>query len=204
VTHPELSADERDAFCEISNIAMGQASRALAHFLDSVIKLSVPEVSMLAADGVNEFLRQLYVPDQMTSLIRQSFYGPVSGEVIACHSRGSADDMALVLGYHGARDTTAQREFILELSNLLCGAVLNGIGEQLGIEMAFSAPSPIDSLDQLRPRGLGRGFTWSHALVSKIQFEIEDRRFASQILVFVPDRSFDTIGSALGRFLAVL
>jgi chemotaxis protein CheY-P-specific phosphatase CheC len=199
-----LTSDEHDAFHEICNIAMGQASRALAQFLDHVIQLSVPEVCTLTVDGLDDLLSEVYGADDMTSLVRQSFYGRVSGEVIACHSRGPADDMALALGYHGARDTAAEREFILDLSSLLSGAVLNGIGEQLGIDMAFSAPTPIESLDQLRPRALGRELTWTRALVSNIEFRLEDRQFASRILVFWPEGCFDTIGTALGRYLAVL
>lgn len=198
---PSLSHDERDAFCEICNIAMGKASRTLAVFLDHVVVLSVPDVATVDAGRVDELLRGIEDRDQMTTLVRQSFYGPLSGEVIACHSRGPADDMALVLGYRGAPDRATQREFILDLSSLLNGAVVSGIGEQLGMELAFSAPTPIESLDHLRPCALGRDFAWESALVSRVQFGLEGRVFTSQILVFFPDRSFETMSSAVDRFL---
>jgi chemotaxis protein CheY-P-specific phosphatase CheC len=198
---PTLTADEHDAFYEICNIAMGRAGGTLAMFLDHVVELSVPDVAILDVDEVWDFLRELESPDQMTTLVRQSFYGPLSGEVIACHTRSPADDMALVLGYDRAGGGSNQREFILDLSSLLCGAVVSGIGEQLGMEVGFSAPTPVASLDEFQPSAPGPDFAWSTALVSRVRLGLQGRRFTSQIVSFFPDRSFETMSQAVDRFL---
>ena len=201
MTTPTLTIDERDAFSEICNIAMGRASKTLAGFLDHVVELSVPHVATLEAGKVCDYLRSLDSPGQMTTLVRQSFYGPLSGEVIACHSRGPADDMALILGYDGDGGGSTEQEFILDLSSLLCGAVVTGIGDQLGMEVAFSAPSPVGSLDEFQPCTPGRDYGWSTALLSKTRFGLEGREFTSQIVAFFPDRSFETVSDAVDRLL---
>ncbi len=198
---PVFTEEQYDALCEICNIAMGQASRALATLLDLFVDLSVPEIAILASAEVDAYLGGLGDKQQDVAAVRQSFYGGISGEVIALHTRGSSTDIVELLGYEGTMEQAEQREFLLDVSNLLSGAVLTGIGEQLGMELAFSAPSLINERVQLQDLRVDRDASWTRALFTQVQFNLEQRAFSSRLLVFLPDSSFAAIQTAVDRFL---
>lgn len=196
-----FSEDQYDALREISNIAMGRASRALAMLLNLFVELSVPDIIVLDADQVGDRLRSLGGCEQGVAAVRQSFFGGMSGEVISLHTRGSSTDIVDLLGYQGKIDAAKEREFLLDVSNLLSGAVLNGISQQLGIEIGFSPPSLIEERVQLDELKVDQDAAWTHALFSQVHFQFEEREFASRLLIFLPDRSFATIRKAVDDFL---
>jgi chemotaxis protein CheC len=90
---------------------------------------------------------------------------------------------------------------LLEISNLLVGAVLNGGSETLSMNLGFSAPSLMaisKSLDQvLRKENL----TWSHALLLEVNFTLENRDFKSHLLLFMTEDTIDKLGGVLDEFL---
>ncbi len=198
-----FSVDQHDALQEISNIAMGRASRALAVLLDRFVDLSVPDIAVVRAEEVGILLTtQLGEAAKDLSVIRQSFYGGLYGEVITLHTGGMADDLVKLLGYEGDNDEARRREFLLDVGNLLGGAFLNGIAEMLGLELGYSPPSLIDDGESLALTLVPRSdLAWSHALLAQVHFRLEGRQFSSRLLIFLPDRSFESIHIALDRFL---
>ncbi len=198
-----FSVDQREALTEIANIAMGKASLALATLLDRFVHLSVPEINVVRPEEVEGFLaNQLDDCCSDLALVRQSFYGGLYGEVITLHQGGTADDLVELLGYEGEVDEAKRREFLLDIGNILSGAVLNGIGEILKIELGFSSPSLIDGEGSAAQTIVPRAdIAWTHALLSQVHFRLETRRFSSRLLIFLPDRSFCSVRNALDRFL---
>ncbi len=193
----DYSEDQYDALVEICNIAMGRASRALAELLDLFVRLTVPEITVMGAMEVGDYLKQLSNAVQDVAAVRQSFYGGISGEVIALHTRGSPTDIVDLLGY----EATQQREFLLDVSNLLSGAVLIGIGEQLGIEIEFSAPNLIDERVHLNDLQVNSDASWTHAMFTQVHFQLEEREFSNRLLIFLPDSSFSAVFEAVDQFL---
>jgi chemotaxis protein CheC len=94
-----------------------------------------------------------------------------------------------------------QREFLLDVSNLLSGAVLIGIGEQLDIEIGFSPPTLIDERVHLDDLQVDHDSSWTHVMFTQVHFQLEEREFSSRLLIFLPDSSFSAVFKAVDQFL---
>ena len=144
-----LNSDQRDALQEITNIAMGQAGASLATLLDAFVNLSVPRINMLALTEVAHSIRNLVGTDAEVTAARQSFQGYLLGEAIVIYQQAGCKELAGMMGHADELDQAAETELLLDVANILVGACLGGITEQLkGIstenssgELRFSAPS---------------------------------------------------------------
>lgn len=201
MTLPTFTADHYDALAEICNMAMGEAGAALASLLDVFVRLTSPSVKILEAGELLGHLQTLTDPAREVTAVRQSFYGKVTGEVIALHLAGQPREIHDLLGYDSEPDSHQEREILFDVSNLVNGAVVNGIWRPLGVEVGFSPPSLHAEATALKDLGLEQNPAWSHVLLCEVSFQLEDREFHISELVFLPDDSFSFIRDALDRFL---
>ncbi len=201
MTIPTFTSDHYDALAEICNLAMGQAGAALAGLLDVFVCLTSPSVKILEASELLGHLQTRDDPGREVTAVRQSFYGKVTGEVIALHLAGQPREIHDLLGYAEEPDDQQEREILFDVSNLVNGAVVNGIWRPLGVEVGFSPPSLLAERTALRDLGLARSPAWNHVLLCEVSFQLENRAFAISELVFLPDDSFAFIRDALDRFL---
>lgn len=195
------SEDQRDALQEITNIAMGQAGSSLAQLLDVFVVLSVPRVRIVEVEGVPEAVEEMVEESDSVTVVRQAFYNKLRGETLVIFDRRGCKDMADLMGHDGSLDDHAEEELILDVSNILVGAVLNGLGEQIETDFGFSAPSimakqvPIDTV--LKTESLG----WSHALFIEVNFSLEERGFKCHLIMLMPEESIELMRESLDQIL---
>lgn len=204
MTALQFSEDQYDALGEICNLAMGQAGSALATLLDVFVCLQAPNIKVLAAGQISEYLQTLEEADETVVAIRQSFFGDVTGEVIALHLGGQPADMFDLLGYEEEPTPEKEREILFDISNLLNSAVVNGIWRQFGAEVGFTPPSLLTEDIRLADLHFEQNPVWTHVLLFEVHFQLEERKFAVRELIFLPDASFEFIRSALDAFLEEL
>ncbi len=199
-----FSADQEDALQEVANIAMGQAGSSLATMLDMFVVLSVPRVRMVTVDevarAVTEMIGDAAAPDEVTA-VRQAFFNRLRGEAIVLYGRDGCTDLADLMGHEGEVDEAAEEELLLDVSNVLVGAVLNGLAEQLETDFGFSAPQlmalrkPVSDL--LDPELLG----WTHALLIEVNFKLEERGFSCHLVMLMPEESIEMMRGVLDQLL---
>jgi len=181
-TIKQLSEDQRDCLQEIVNVAMGQAGASLARLLEVFVTLSVPKIKILGPAEVRSALR-CFVDAEFVSAIRQSFHDSkgidgLRGEAIVVFGDSSFKELAELLHYEDEQlSTEAEQELLLDISNVLNGACLTGVADQLGEELIYSPPSilgikvPIERLfekDKVK---------WETALSVEINYSLEKRSF---------------------------
>jgi chemotaxis protein CheC len=212
VTTIEYSEDEQDLLREIFNIAMGQSGSKLAEFLRSFVDLSVPEIQIVAADKMLDVLvaDQVLAERQQLSVVRQTFYRAeqADGEAIVLFSNGP-ETIARVLGLDGTADREQEMEFLLELSNIVVGACLNGVSLQLfAQEMSFGAPALLAESTDLRTVTYTlfqrRMLRWNQCLLGRIHFKMEKESFSCDLLILMSERSIESVQDSLKRRLAQL
>jgi len=204
-----LSDDQRDALQEITNIAMGQAGASLAGILDTFVNLSVPRINILEVVQVADSIGRLVGHDKEVTAVRQSFQGYLRGEAIVIYGQDGCKDLADLMGYDEDLDGAAEQELLLDVANVLVGACLGGISEQLrgivdqpGTELSFCAPSimaecaPVDTL--INPDNL----SWTHALLMEVNFTLEERNFISHIVMLMPEDAIDKVRGVIDQFIA--
>ena len=133
--------EQTDALREIVNVAMGQAANSLARVLDAFVQLPVPRVRLVHASEVIREISELTAGATNLTAVRQAFTSQLRGEALVIYGPKSTDDLAPFMGYGDALSLAEREELLLEVSNILVGACLGGIAQQLECDLIFSAPS---------------------------------------------------------------
>lgn len=206
-----LTEDQRDAMQEITNIAMGRAGSLLATLLGTFVNLSVPRINVLAISEVANAIASMVGSDMEVTAVRQSFQGCLRGEAIVIYGYDGCKELGDLMGYDAVLDSSDEIELLLDVSNILVGACLGGIVDQIkdiakakeeGGELSFSAPSimaegvPASTL--IKPDKL----TWTHALLLEVNFTLEGRNFISHLCMLMPEQSIEKMRGILDEFIA--
>lgn len=202
---PEFTEDEYDFLGEMTNMAMGQAGSALAEFLEVFVELSVPMVKIVAAEDMIPVLSDMTQGYKEVSATRQAFFNSINGEVISLFNKDACIAVADLMGYDEELDPAKEEELLLELSNILVAACINGLAGLMETEVSFSKPailcekmevgSLLNSL--FAPEKLG----WDYTLILKVDFKLEEREFKSDLLIFMSDESIEVLRNSSDKFL---
>lgn len=195
------SADQTDALQEVVNIAMGQAGDSLARLLHHFVQLSVPRIRLVGVQDVVSTVADMVTHHAEISAVRQAFSNALRGEAIVVFPQKGVSDLAQLMDYEDAVDESGEQELLLEVTNLLVGAVVNGISETLHTELSFSAPSlmanraPLDKVLNVRQ------LSWTHALLMEVNFTVENHDIRCHLLMFMTEDTIENLRGMLDQFL---
>lgn len=200
-----LSPDDRDALQEIVNVGMGAAGAGLAEVLDTFVRLSIPRIQIVNASQITEALQKATWARGEVSAVRQAFYNEINGEVIVLFGPDGCRELSDLIGHEGAAGARElEQETLLEVSNILVGACMNGVARQLQTEFGFSAPSILCEQKSVRDLFEGRPPICETALLIQVEFSLEARSFVCELLIFMPPESFDRLRLSISSFLNAL
>ncbi len=206
-----LTEDQRDCLQEVVNVAMGQAGDSLARFLEVFIHLSVPRIRLVSKEEVGSELESLSGEAGMSvSGVSQGFYHVddgkgIRGEAIVVFTDSSFKELADLLAYdEGELNEEAEKELLMDVTNVLNGACLNGIGEQIETELAYSPPSLLGQHVPIKELLAHEKLGWDHALLVEISYTLEDRSFNCTMFLLMPGESILVVKAALDRLLEEL
>ena len=186
MSEPILTEDQRDALQEIANIGMGQAGARLAALLGRFVHLSVPRIRMLDTDTLPSAVRDMLDFTEPVTALRQSFRCEIAGEAISLFDSRSADHMKFVFRSDDMQaeerfEDMSEAEVLSDVANLIAGACLTGLFEQLGQLPTFTPPRLIgvqlDLEEVLHPSKL----PWDRALLLEVNLQTEDGVFGSHL-----------------------
>lgn len=189
-----FSADHQDALQEFMNISMGRAANKLATLLDLHVTISVPNIRL----ATDEDLARLKKSEMDYYYTRQSFFGGMDGELITLISRLGCQqvvaDLNRVKGY--TSDSINVDESILDISNILSGASLKGLCEQIEVKTKIQPPVLFEPSKQPLPVS-----EWKLSLIMEISFLIEKDSFAARTIICFADRELDRMLERLDELL---
>lgn len=189
----QLTPELRDIFQEVANVAMGQAGNLLARLLNVFVKLPIPNVNLIEVSELTMALASID-PDSHTSAICQGFIGSgVAGEALLILTDSSFQDIARLLNYHGELNSAVELELLMDIANILIGAVLKGIAEQ--IDMNFSQGHPVvlgqhAPISELIKANSGR---WRTTLTIELSYGIESFDINCDLLLLFTEDSLKTL-----------
>jgi|TARA_Y100000310_G_scaffold321335_1_gene378817 chemotaxis protein CheY-P-specific phosphatase CheC len=204
----EFTADQKDGFEEIVNIGMGRAGDSLARLLGVFVELTAPSIRFILSDNIGVELNDLIGVDTVSG-VRQGFFGAegntgIYGEAITIFTDTSFNELTVLLAFDDDLTERGKQELLLDISNLLNGACLNGIADQLDDVLGYSAPCVIgqeipiyELLDQ-------ENLNWEHALVLKVNYRVEDRSFTCDLLLLMPEKAIESLVSKIDSILEKL
>ena len=190
-----LTQEQQEALQEIANIGMGQAGASIAQLLDHFVILSIPKIVTMQPDNVAAALLRTVGPGNI-SAVRQAFHSILRGEAVVIFGEQRCNDLADLMGYESVVDHIGELELLLDVSNILVGACLGGIAEQLKSDIGFSAPSLM--VDRVPVEAMLRAddVSWSNALLVEVNFRLEGRSFACHLVILMPEAEIRALAPA--------
>jgi chemotaxis protein CheY-P-specific phosphatase CheC len=196
-----INEDQRDCLQEITNVAMGQAADNLARLLDAFVILSIPHVEVLATNDMVMALQSLEDSNSVSGVCQGFIGGGISGEAMLIFNDASFTDLAELLNYEGEIDTQAEHELLMDTANVLNGACLKGIAEQLDSDFSFGPPMLLGQHCRITDLIKNNALSWERALVVEINYKIENRNVNVDLLLVMAEDSIDLLLKKLDIFL---
>ncbi|NVK55616.1 MAG: chemotaxis protein CheC [Alteromonadaceae bacterium] len=187
-----LSDDQQDALQELMNISMGQAANSLAHLIETKIDISIPNITAVTPEGLYDLVRH----NQKAYYTRQSFMGDIHGEVMSVLTEHGLGEVAELMEYEQPLSESEVKETILELSNILAGACLAGLSEQLELTTNLQMPT----LFEPQQNDFSQ-FSWQHSLIMEVQFDIHVTSFNMRVVFCLDDSSLSRLTATIDELL---
>ncbi|UAB72181.1 chemotaxis protein CheC [Vibrio sp. SCSIO 43132] len=190
----EFTPDHKDALQELMNISMGRAASKLATLIDLHVTLSIPNIRVAKDDD----LRDLETLEESHYYTRQSFFGGIDGELITLLSKEGCHHVVKSLHNEEAFDVSTEllADSILDVSNILSGASLKGLSQQMELTTKIHSPVLFEPSKQPLPVS-----DWQLALVMEISFLVEEASFEAKSVVCFADNDLENVISLLDELI---
>ena len=207
----ELTEDRRDALQEMVNVAMGRAGSLMADHMRCFIHLSIPVISIVSTVKLSESLSPvadgMAIPDPVTG-VRQGFYDSedpagIRGEAIVVYDAKAHLHLAQRLQVASEPTDQVERELLLEITNIITGACLNGISDQLGVQLDYSAPSIVAQRQHYSELLDPTQLPWDHCLRVQVHYS-EDGGFGCNLFLLLTTPALEELFRHADQFLADL
>ncbi len=195
---------QRDALQEIANLGMGQAATRLSGLLNAFIELSVPRVRVVAVREAAQALHEMTGIDGPVTAVRQGFRSEIKGEALVICRSGEIGELGALVGGPFAEstwDALTGHELIFDVANVLTGACVSSMLDQLGRLPVFSQPGLLGeavTLDEVFQPGL---LAWDLALLVEVNFALEDQRFRAHLVMLMAEESIYHVSRAIDAML---
>lgn len=186
-----------DACQEVANVAMGRAGDLLARLLNAFIELPIPKVNHIELAEL-EMALQFAAQEQTVSSVCQGFIGPgVAGEALLVFNDSSFGSIAKLMKYRGELNENLELELLMDISNIIVGACLQGISDQLNI--SFSQGHPVVLGQHIKvPELLSKNVKhWDKKLSIEINYKIENEAINCDLLLLFTEDSIEALRQRL-------
>lgn len=196
-----LSPELRDCYQEISNVAMGRAGDLLARLLDVFVELPIPNVNFIEVSELRMALKDVE-SNESTSGICQGFISAgISGEALLILNDSSFKDVASLMNYQYEEDEGTELELLMDLANVLIGACLKGISEQLDIDFSQGHPVVLGQHRKISELIANNASKWKKTLAIEISYSIENYPIKCDLLLLFTEHSMLALNNKLSYLL---
>lgn len=196
-----LTPDMRDCYQEVANVAMGRAGDLLARVLDVFVVLPIPNVNFIEVSELSMALSAIENRES-TSGICQGFIGAgVSGEALLILNDSGFQDIASLMNYQDEVDAGSELELLMDLSNVLIGACLNGVSEQLDMQFSQGHPVVLGLHRRVSELIASNANKWKKTLAIEISYSIENYNIKCDLLLLFTEKSMETLNNKISYLL---
>lgn len=196
-----LSTDLRDCYQEVANVAMGRAGDLLARLLDVFVELPIPNVNFIEVSELRMALKDVEANDSTSGICQGFISAGISGEALLILNDSSFKDIASLMNYQYQEDKGTELELLMDLANVLIGACLKGVSEQLDIDFSQGHPIVLGQhrkISELIANNVNR---WKKTLAIEISYSIENYPIKCDLLLLFTERSMQTLNNKLSYLL---
>lgn len=196
----QLEPQLHDVCQEVVNVAMGQAGDLLARLLNVFVQQPIPKVSVLEVSELARLVSKQR--ERQTPVICQGFIGSgVAGEALLTLTHSGKQDIARLLKAQGELSRATELEFLMDLANMLVGALLKGIGRQVAMHFSQGYPMVLGqhlSVAELLQANASR---WRKTLAVELRYGIAGFDISCDLLLLFTEDSLETLYTKLALLL---
>lgn len=196
-----IQVDLRDACQEVANVAMGQAAELLAKLLDVFVKLPIPNVNVLETSELTMALKSVEHDNKASALCQGFNAAGIAGEALLMFYDGSFEDMSRLMGLDNPQDPNTEIEVLMDTGNVLVGAFLRGVFEQLHMNFSQSHPVVLGRHCNVSDLINDKIHKWQRTLAMEINYQIESYNIRCDLLLLFTEDSIPTMNYKLSYLL---
>ncbi len=190
-----------ESYREVANVAMGRAGDLLARLLNVKVKMPIPNVNLLAISELHMVLKAA-ADQKSVSAICQGYTGSgIAGEALILFYDSSFQDLADLMSYKAILDDASERELLVDLSNILIGAFLKGLSDQLNVGFSQSHPKLLGQHLKVSDLLSNRARQWENILAIEINYVIEAHNIQCDLLLLLTEDSLQTLNNKISFLL---
>lgn len=194
ITTPKKSIDKLDAYREMANVAMGQAGEKLAQLLDVFIELPIPNVNIIESTELHMAIAEIQKSDSISAISQGFISAGINGEALLLFNDSNFTNMVKLLGYDASNvNEQVELEALMDISNILIGACLNALSDQLHVQFGQNHPMILGrhcDLEGLLDNNVSR---WSKVVAIEIAYSIENQDIHFDLMLLFPDKAMEII-----------
>jgi chemotaxis protein CheY-P-specific phosphatase CheC len=191
----------RDIYMEVANVSIGRAADALARHFDVFVQLPLPNVNIFEVSELHMALRDLASHDNVSGVC-QGFCGEgIAGEALVILSDSSVSDLKKLMKVPADSEELEELELLMDISNILVGSFLNGLGEQSEVRFFQSSPVLLGqhiSIDSIIESTTG---AFSRTMTFEVSYNIEGTSIRCDLLFMFVDESLPLLDSKLSYLM---
>ena len=186
-----------DAYQEVANVAMGRAGDLLARVLNVTVQLPIPNVNILASSELHMILKAADANDGISAVCQGYIGSGISGEALVLFYDSSLNDLAQLMQYEGEINDSAEREMLVDLSNILIGAFLKGMSDQLDLSFSQSHPELLGLHRSVSEIINSDTRNWQEILAIEINYIIEDHDTQCDLIILITQDSLKILNNKI-------
>ncbi len=196
-----LSSDMRDCYQEIANVAMGRAGDLLARLLNVFVQLPIPNVNFIEVSELSMALKDVEVNESTSGICQGFISSGISGEALLILNDSSFKDVASLMNYQYDAQMGTELELLMDLANVLIGACLKGVSEQLDIQFSQGHPEVLGQHRKISELIANNANKWKKTLAIEISYSIENYPIKCDLLLLFTEKSMITLNNKLSYLL---
>lgn len=195
-----LSSELRDCYQEVANVAMGRAGDLLARLLNVFVKLPIPNVNFIEVSELSMALKAVEASESTSGICQGFISAGISGEALLILNDSSFKDVASLMNYKYDEDEGTELELLMDLANVLIGACLKGLSEQLDIDFSQGHPVVLGQHRKISEL-IANNTRWKRTLAIEISYSIENYPIKCDLLLLFTEQSMQTLNNKLSYLL---
>lgn len=196
-----LDEELRDCFQELSNVAVGRAADLLARLLDNFVIMPIPVVNLLERAELSMALSSIQ-DAQSVSAVCQGFTGSkIAGEALLIFNDASFSDMAELTHYMGEITEQIELELLMDIANILIGACLKGLEEQIDVSFSQGQPYLLGQHINIEELLNKNGTSWKRLLTIELPYKLEGRAVNCDLLLLFTEDSLAVLRDKVSYLL---
>jgi chemotaxis protein CheY-P-specific phosphatase CheC len=190
----DSQTEKLDAYREMANVAMGQAGESLAKLLGEFIDLPIPNVNLITNTELHMAIADIQHNESVSAVSQGFISAGINGEALVIFNDSNFSNMVKLLKYtEDTTDSTMELEALMDVSNILIGACLRAMSEQLHSVFTHNHPIILGrhcDLDDILKTTTHRQ---EDMLAIEIAYSIKSQNINFDLLLLFPNKSIDLV-----------